>query len=130
MVCFSPARYWIAAWSGPEELGKLPGEVLYYGVKVPLESMRIIVHLTARPFFDTMPEIYRLAVLMAVAELGSSSSDKWPVLPNVKKLHGHPDIFVLNVTSEIMVLLKQDEAGKVEIADIVRKSMLDYLTRQ
>src|SRR6185437_15709008 len=67
-------HYWIAAYCGFEELGRVAGEHL----QPYLGRTGITFHRRAMPLFDTLPAVDRFAVLKAAASLRGRERDQWP----------------------------------------------------
>ncbi len=120
----APSRFWIAAYCGTEQVGKLGGEyVLPY-----LNRSGIEINRQALPLFDTMPEAGRLAVIKAVAALRGLERDQWST-KGAQPLEGIPHAFVLRASEDSSVIVTQTEHKGVEIVDIVRRAILDQFRK-
>jgi hypothetical protein len=120
-----PGQYWIAAYSGREELGRVSGEYIRPFFQ---RSTGIVLHRRAQPVFDTLPERDRLAVVRAVVRLRGVDQEYWPS-DTVHEFKDVPHVYVVRVTPELHVLVTQTEHKGVEISDIVRRATLDQFDK-
>jgi hypothetical protein len=84
----------------------------------------IVLHRRAMPFFDTLAESDRLAVIKAVAPLRGMEIDQWPSA-GAQPIEGTPFTFVVRAGDDLGVIVSRTDDKRVEIADIVRLSALD-----
>ncbi len=115
-------RYWFAAYSGTEQIGRLGGA--YIGPF--FDRVNIVFHRRATPIFHTLPEADRLAIVRAVAPLRSVERDRWDSA-GAEPLEGIPQLFVVRATDDLGVVVTQTEDKKVEVVDIVRDSVLEQV---
>lgn len=113
-------RYWFAAYSGTEQVGRLAGK--YIGPF--FDRVNIVFHRRAVPIFHTLPEVDRLAIIRAVAPLRRVERDRW-TSAGAEPLDGVPLAFVVRATDDLGVVVTQTEDKKVEVVDIVRDSVLE-----
>ena len=113
-------QYWIAAYSGSEEVGRIGGEYL----QPFLDRTGIKFHRRALPLFGTLPESDRLAIMKAVAPLRGRESDQWPA-GDAEPLDGVPNTFVVRAGEDLGVIVTRASDKSVEIVDIVRPSALE-----
>jgi hypothetical protein len=113
-------QFWLAAYSGTEEVGRLGGE----RVQPFFDRVPIVFHRRAVPIFDTLPETDRLALIRTVARLRGIERDRWPSA-GAQPLEGTPFAFVVRVGEDLGVIVSQTEDKKVEVGDIIRESVLD-----
>jgi len=117
-----PDQFYLAAYSGTEEVGRLGGEYI-----LPFfDRVHIVFHRRAVPIFDTLPEADRLAIIRAVAPLRGIERDRWPSA-GAQPLEGTPLAFVVRVGEDLGVVVTQTEHKKVEVLDIVRESVLEQV---
>src|SRR5439155_14468021 len=90
------------------------------------DRAQIVFHRRAVPIFDTLPEADRLAVIKAVAPLRGMERDQWPSA-GAQPLDGVPLAFVVRAGEDLGVVVAQTEDRSVEVADIVRESVLDQV---
>jgi hypothetical protein len=117
-------QYWIAAYSGGDEVGRVGGE----HVRLFLDRAQVVVHRRAAPLFGTLPDADRLAVIRAVAPLRGVERDRWPTA-GAMPLDGAPLAYVVRVGEDLGVIITQTEDKGVEVVDIVRKSALEQFDR-
>lgn len=123
-VSLKPWQFWIAAYCGKEELGRVGGEY----IQPFLRGSRIRVNRRAAPIFYTMPESIRFAVIKAVVPLRDLDSDQWPTA-GASPVEGTPSTFVIrSVDDPILIVSPTDNRG-VEIVDIVRKGVLEQFRK-
>jgi hypothetical protein len=115
-----PDQYWIAAYSGRDEVGRVGGEHVWPF----LHRSGIVVHRRAAPRFGTLPDADRLAVIRAVAPLRGAQPDQWPAA-GAKPLEWAPSNFVVRAGEDLSVVVTQAPGKGVEIVDIVRPSALE-----
>lgn len=120
----SPDRFWIAAYCGGEEVGRVIGQ----DIRPFLDRSGIVIHRRAQPLFDTLPESGRLAVIRAVAPLRGVERDKWTAA-GASAIEGLPLTFVVRAGDDLRVVITQTEDKGVEIVDIVRKAALDQFAK-
>ncbi len=119
-VSLPPDQLWVAVYSGTEEVGRIGGE----HVQLFFERASVVFHRRAVPFFDTLPEADRLAVIRAVAPLRNVKRDQWPSAGAVP-LDGTPLAFLVRAGEDLGVVVQPTEDKKVEVADIVREGALE-----
>jgi hypothetical protein len=124
LLCFSlrAEQFWIAAFSGTEEVGRAGGE----SIRPFFDRVPVVFHRRAVPLFGTLPEEDRLAVIRAVAPPRGVETDRWPSL-GAEPLEGVPLTFVVRAGEELGVLVTRTEDNKVEVVDIFRESALDQV---
>jgi hypothetical protein len=113
-------RFWLAAYCGTEEVGRLGGE----HVRPFFDRVDIVFHRRARPIFDTLPEADRLAIIKAVGPLRRAERDRWSAA-GAEPLEGTPLAYVVRASDDLGVVVTQTEDKKVEVLDIVRQSVLE-----
>lgn len=119
LIGLSPSRYWIAAYSRGEEVGRLGGEQF----RLLLSNVTLRFHRRAQPLFDTLPEPSRLAVIRTVTPLRNVDPKDWPA-HGAKPLEEGGETFVVDPGENLLVLLTPFQPKGVEIADIVQKTAL------
>jgi hypothetical protein len=117
----APSRYWLAAFSGPDEVGRLGGAWVAPFVS---DSSGVLIHRRAQPLFDTLPERERRALISAVAGLRGVDREHWPS-EQARPLEGVDGVYVVRVTPDLSVLVSQVPEKRVQITDIVRDAALD-----
>jgi hypothetical protein len=119
-VSLHPHQFWIAAYSGEDEVGRVGGEYIWPF----LERAGIVINRRALPLFDTLPESDRLAVVQAAAVLRKIERDRW-VETGAQPLDGVPLAFVVRAGEDLGIIVTQTQDKGVEIVDIVRPSSIE-----
>lgn len=122
MASLAPRQYWIAAYGGGEELGRLSGEH-FRGYTAPA---RLTLHRRALPAFDALSDRERMAVLTTVAPLRGRQHAQW-ASDTVRPLEGDPNTFALRTSDGLIVLVTPTKDGGVEILDLFREEALELL---
>jgi hypothetical protein len=117
-----PAFFWVAVYSGMDEVGRATGET----VQPNFKGVLIVFHRRAMPIFDTLPEEDQLAIHRAMLPLLRLESDLWPSV-GAQLLEGPRPYFFVRVNEDLGVIVRKTDNKKLEVGDIVRKSMLDHV---
>jgi hypothetical protein len=121
-ISLPPDQFWIAAYNGTEEVGRIGGEY----VRPFFDRSLIVFHRRVVPIFDTLLEAERLAIIRSVAPLRGMQPDRWTSV-GAQPLEGTPRAFIVRANDDLVVVITQTEDKKVEIEDIVRKSFLEQI---
>jgi hypothetical protein len=117
-----PAFFWVAVYSGMDEVGRATGDAVQPSFKGAL----IVFHRRAMPIFDTLPEEEQLAIHRAMLPLLRLESDQWPSV-GAQLLNGPRPFFFVQVNDDLGVIVRKTDNKKLEVEDIVRKSILDQV---
>jgi len=115
-----PSRFWVAAYSGAEEVGRIVVE----SRGLFLDSSGITFHRFGMPRFNTLTEAERLMVVSAVAPLRGIDREQWPAA-GAEPLEGDPLTFVVWTPGDLGAFVSQTEEKGIQVVDVVRESTLE-----